>query len=167
MRRHLLPPMVLMVPLLLMATACDAASAPADDDDDGGSSGDDGAPRGCELETRADAYALGMQKQGDGVSIAFLDAVPAPPSRGDNTWRVHVQSLAGAPLSDATLRVDPFMPDHQHGTSIATHVVALPTAGDYELSPVNLFMPGLWDVTIGVETADVADAVVFRFCVDP
>lgn len=154
--------------VLLLGCACDGAAPPATEGDDTGDDGSSGeAPRGCELETRADAYALGMQKHGESISVAFVDAMPAPPARGDNTWRVRVQDADGAALADATLSVDPFMPDHQHGTSIATHVVATQTPGEYELSPVNLFMPGLWDVTIGVAAEGRSDAVVFRFCVDP
>lgn len=158
-------PTVRVLAVSALVCACDPASM--SEPDDAGSSDDGTAARGCELETRADDYTLGMQKQGERVTVAFIDAMPAPPSRGDNTWRVHVQALDGVPLSGATLSVDPFMPDHQHGTSIATHVVAMPSAGDYELAPVNLFMPGLWDVTIGVEAPGQSDAVVFRFCVDP
>jgi hypothetical protein len=154
--------------VLLLGCACDGAASPATEDGEASEAASSGeAPRGCELEPRADAYALGMQKQGESFTVAFIDAMPAPPARGDNTWRVRVHDGDGVALGDATLSVDPFMPDHQHGTSIATHVVATDTPGEYELSPVNLFMPGLWDVTIGIEDEGRTDAVVFRFCVDP
>lgn len=122
----------------------------------------------CADETRDDDYALGLAKSGAHMTVTFVDAMPAPPARGDNTWVVAIHDATGAPLRGLALSVDPYMPDHQHGTSIATHVDEAETAGQYVLAPVNLFMPGLWEVTIaasGVPGGD--DAIVFRFCVDP
>ena len=37
--------------------------------------------------------------------------------------------------------------------------------GQYELAPVNLWMPGLWETTISASSATGTDSVVFRFCI--
>lgn len=148
------------VPLLL-ALGCD----PAVEDDPA----DDAEPvaRDCAVEARADDYALGMRRSGERLAVAILDATPAPPSRGDNTWRVRVEDDAGLP-QPATIEVSTFMPDHQHGSSIAAQVEPTEATGEFVISPVNLFMPGLWEVTLDLQQEDGAeDAVVFRFCVDP
>jgi len=40
--------------------------------------------------------------------------------------------------------------------------------GTYVLSPVNMFMPGLWEITLRIAADDHDDdEVVFSFCVDP
>lgn len=141
--------------------------------DDGGSNdeaADDGMTmQGCEAEERDDTYALGLEKSGSAVRVQFVDAVPAPPDRGDNTWTLRVLDVAtGAPMQDMAVAVDPFMPDHMHGTSIPVDVTPMDEPGVLQLDPVNLFMPGLWEVTIDFTLADgTEDAVVFRFCVDP
>ncbi len=131
------------------------------DDDDGGTT------YNCEAEQRDEQFLAGMIKQGPGgTQVALTSATPAPPGRDDNAWQVDV-SRAGAPLTGATVRVTPFMPDHRHGTSVA--VVVTPdaaTPGRYDLAPINLWMPGLWEITIDVTPAGgVRDSVLFRFCI--
>lgn len=127
------------------------------------------AASNCAEETRADTYMLGLERSGERVTVRFVDAMPAPPARYDNTWVVDVFDTAtGMPLPDVTLEVEPYMPDHQHGTSIACHVEPMTAPGQVKLEPVNLFMPGLWEVRLHFTLADDAtDEVVFRFCVDP
>lgn len=125
------------------------------------------APGGCEVEHRDDAYALGLTKHGAWSQVAFVDALPAPPSRGDNTWTMEVRDGTGAALTDLEIVVDPFMPDHAHGTTIRCDVSETDVPGRYLLEPVNLFMPGLWEVTLALRGAQGEDEVVFRFCIDP
>jgi hypothetical protein len=55
-----------------------------------------------------------------------------------------------------------------HGTSIACQVTEMDAPGQLQLDPVNLFMPGLWEVRLDFLLDEGAsDQVVFRFCVDP
>ena len=122
----------------------------------------------CTTEMRADRYALGLRKIGSEFTVQFVDALPAPPERGDNTWRVMVMDQGGAGMTDLAIAAAPFMPDHQHGTTVKTEVTEGEIPGEYVLEPVNLFMPGLWEVTLAMTAPDgTDDDVVFRFCVDP
>jgi YtkA-like len=130
----------------------------------------DGEPvvNDCSVETRDDEYVLGLEHQGSWAKVALIDAIPAPPSRGDNTWTVRVLDESSTALDDLEVTVDPFMPDHGHGSTIRCHVEPGEQPGTYVLSPVNLFMPGLWEVTIDIARDDgMPDAVMFSFCVDP
>jgi YtkA-like len=159
---------LLLAPLGCAASDKDDGGSMDDGADDGSSSDDGPALSGCAAETRDDTYTLGMMKQGDHVQVAFVDALPAPPSRGDNTWTVEITNDAGVALSDLGIDVEPYMPDHMHGTSIEAHATATDVAGQYVLEPVNLFMPGLWQVTLYLELPDgPSDSVEFDFCVDP
>lgn len=156
-----MPKPSLVLVLALLAPACDDGMDDAD-------APDDAAPRGCAAETRADTYTLGMAKQGEHARVSFVDASPAPPERGDNTWRVAVTDDTGTPLPDLAIEVEPYMPDHMHGTSIAAHVTPGDAPGEYVIAPVNMFMPGLWQVTLYLSLPDGGeDSVQFDFCVDP
>lgn len=132
---------------------------------------EDGGSVNCAEETTADEFVVGLQKAGDAGALDFqlMSATPAPPARGDNEWIVQVSALSGgtvgAPIEGATIYVTPFMPKHQHGTPIDVVVEPQPTAGQYKLSPVNLWMPGLWETTVEVTSAGGADQVIYRVCI--
>lgn len=130
--------------------------------------GDDSESYNCETETRDDEFVVGLTKMGNANQLSFklLSATPAPPARDDNTWLLQLDASTG-PMANATVTVTPFMPDHQHGTPIAVEVEAMPTAGQYTLSPINMWMPGLWEITISATAAEPAvdDSTVFRFCI--
>jgi hypothetical protein len=58
------------------------------------------------------------------------------------------------------------MPDHGHGSPVEEQVEAL-GGGEYRITPLNLFMAGVWEVTLEMTGADdVTDEVVFTVCVD-
>jgi len=140
-----------------------------------GACGDDGAlpdaGYNCEIEDRDDVYTAGMEKTGaDGMTFRLVSSDPAPPSRYDNTWVIEILDAGGAPLDDAEVEVVPFMPDHGHGTGFVAVVTPDPDVdGRYTVVPVNLFMPGLWEVTIRATpaggTAADRDSAVFTFCI--
>ncbi len=136
-----------------------------------GSGGDDDSSYNCATETRADTFVVGLEKIGDGAVLDFklMSANPAPPARGDNTWILQINAMTGgavgAPSTGASMTVTPFMPDHQHGTPSEVSVMAMPDAGQYQLSPVNMWMPGLWETTITATSATGTDTVVYRFCI--
>jgi hypothetical protein len=133
-------------------------------------SGDDSAPYNCAAETRADTFTVGLPKTGQGGMLEFklMTADPAPPARGDNTWNIQINAMTsgvvGNGVAGGSLSVTPFMPDHAHGSPIQV-VVTDKGGGAYELSPVNLWMPGLWQTTIEATSASGTDVAVFAFCI--
>ncbi len=132
----------------------------------GGSSSDDTEePVNCATET-ADQYTVGLEKMGAVLDVKMMSALPAPPARGDNEWIIHIETLSGAaPVTGATIDVTPFMPKHQHGTPVDVQIQAMPSAGEYKLSPVNLWMPGVWETTIEMSSSSGTDSVVYKFCI--
>jgi len=153
---------------LLLAASLLVAVVPACG---GGGSEEPDAGYNCEVETRDEEFVAGMTKTGGlGLEFVLVSSEPAPPARNDNTWVLELHDATGAPLDGATVDVRPFMPDHNHGTSIETQVTPVDgTPGRYTLDPVNMFMPGVWEVTIratpaGGTQAD-RDEVVFTFCI--
>lgn len=141
---------------LLLASAC----------------GDDGTDPdttfNCELDQRDEPFTANMARTGPGgVTFTIVSADPVSLVRGINTWMVDVKK-DGVPLegADATLKMTPFMPDHQHGAG--TRPVFTPvegTPGRYQVAPINLWMPGIWEITIeATPTGSTRDSVLFKFC---
>jgi hypothetical protein len=128
---------------------------------------DDGTTYDCAKETRDDEFVIGLTKPGENSRLEFklLSSDPAPPARGDNTMVLQLSTMAApvTPVSGASMSVTPFMPDHEHGAGKTVQITPLADPGQYQLEPVNLRMPGLWEVTIEVDGAD-SDRAVFRFC---
>ena len=120
----------------------------------------------CEKDPRADTYFANLERAGTGKIFKFVlvQGDPAPPSRGTNTWTLKVLDASGKPVTDATIDVKPFMPDHGHGTSIKASATKL-ADGNYTIAPLYFFMPGLWQVTFDVKSGTTSDTVVYTFCV--
>ena len=139
--------------------ACTSNSSSDDDED---------APVDCTMQT-ADTFVVGLDHKGAAGMLDFqmMSADPAPPARGNNTWVIQIMSMdAGVdatPLDGAAITVTPYMPAHQHGTPVVAEVTPTGTPGQYTLSPVNLWMPGVWQTTIAV-TTPTPDSAVFSFC---
>jgi hypothetical protein len=127
---------------------------------------DDDEPVNCAEEMRDEEFVAGMQKLGEDGKITFtlVQATPAPPARGDNTWTVQLTTAgAAAPVTGATMIVTPHMPDHTHAP-VSDQGQAMPEAGKYS-APVNMWMPGLWRTTIQATSGTDSDKAVFVFCV--
>lgn len=123
----------------------------------------------CAKDPRTVPYAVGVEaKATDGaLTVQFMDAIPAPPTKGNNTWTVKLLDGAGKPVNNATIVTKPYMPDHAHGSSIKPQATEKGDDGTYEITPVNLFMPGVWQITFSVTAAGgLSDSAVVTFCVD-
>ncbi len=116
------------------------------------------------IDERADVFAIGLEKIGDnGLTLTLASMDPAPPQKGDNIWTISLKDAAGNPVSNATLDVNPRMPDHGHGTPVIPEIEAGTEDGQYIINKLNLWMPGLWEVTIGVESENSpSDTFVLR-----
>ena len=148
--------------LTLAATGCGG-----DDDGAADNAADADAGIGCLEDPRAETFTADMEHQGrDGLLTFVIEAGdPAPPAKGNNTWTVKVVDGAGAPVGGATVTASPFMPDHGHPTSVVPQVTEGEGEGEYNISPLYLFMPGLWEITIQAVSGDTTDSAKFSFCV--
>jgi hypothetical protein len=129
----------------------------------------------CAAETRATPYQPGMQVTSTNgtfivklLSNTFTDSTGKPKdqafTKGIDVWRVEVDwTSTMAPMDGLAIRVDPEMPDHNHGTT-PVGVAAVGSGGMYVLTPVNLYMAGYWVVTLSIDaaqlpaTSDASDA---------
>ncbi|HVK78893.1 MAG TPA: FixH family protein [Kofleriaceae bacterium] len=148
--------------LLVLSSLIVAPACGGDDDQ----SGDD-LTYDCEDDQRDEAFIAGMKKVGvGGTEITLVSSTPAPPQRGNNAWVIEV-TRAGAPVEGAAMTVESFMPDHRHYAGIDPVITPGATPGQYQVDPVKLWMPGLWEITVETTApgADAADEVVFKFCI--
>ena len=159
-------------PLRILTVASLAAfvalgcSSDSGDGNGGGSGGSGGTvePQGCSALGEDYPITVGITKSSsEGLTVELSESSPAPPELFDNKWTVTLSDGAG-PMAGATVTVDTWMPDHGHPSPKTVSVTEIGD-GKYELFPVNLFMPGLWEVTVNVEDgAGSSDSVTFQFC---
>jgi hypothetical protein len=154
------------LPLLLFALAgCDEGDDAAQPEADAAAGNP--FPNGDPAD--ADTYVAGLERQGEdgALTVRLMDALPAPPERGDNEWVLAVYA-ADVPMDGCEIEVDPRMRAHNnHGTPIVAKVSPVPdAAGHYRASPVNMFMPGLWWVTLRLTCGDTVDVVTYRFWIE-
>nr|HEX4315015.1 FixH family protein [Kofleriaceae bacterium] len=133
--------------------------------------GPDAAPPvtyNCAADTRGETYVSGLEAMGKSsvFDVKLMAMDPEPPSRGNNTWNVEIDdATTGQPLPGlgSGMTVTPFMPDHQHGSPIKVDI-ADDGSGQYTLTPLNLWMPGVWTVTIAASDGSAFDKAVYTFC---
>ena len=161
---YTVPVMKLLLPLVLIGlVACGG-----DDDDDDGADGAD-AGINCDFVMEGqDTYAPGLEKIGaGGYTVRLMSATPAPPAKGDNDWTIEVLDDTSTATDGLDIDVKPFMPLHGHGTPIPAEVTAGGAPGTYNLNPVNMFMPGIWEITLDIgDGTTVEDSVMYKFCID-
>jgi len=122
----------------------------------------------CATDKRAQVYTVGLSSSSEdgAITITFVDADPAPPAKGNNTWTVTITDAAGKPVNGAAIETTAYMPDHGHTSPIKPTATSLDANGTYEVTPVNVFMPGIWEVTLAVTPAGgEASSVKFTFCI--
>ena len=146
---------------IVAATACGSGTTPPDADE----------ALACMTSGRGDSYVAGLERTGRSGLLDFklLAATPAPPGRFLNAWTLQINTMSsgvvGAPATGATMTVTPYMPDHQHGAGAYIVQIKETADGKYELSEINLSMPGYWEVTIDAQAGAVHDTVVYKFCI--
>ena len=136
----------------------------------GSSQPSDDMPVDCSTVTNVDTFVVPLEKMGTSGNYDFqlMSATPAPPASGDNTWILQLNAMSGgvvgAPVTGASMTVVPFMPAHQHDAGLAVQITPMSTPGQYQLTPVNLWMPGVWVTTITVN-GPPTDKAVYSFCI--
>ncbi len=159
--------------VILMAGAALACFACSSSSSSSGTStpGDDSGVIGCGGDQRAQNYSADMGQMGTSKVFKFelVSATPQPVTTGTEVWVVKILTASGAPVTDATFpstpstpNPRPWMPEHGHGTSLVT--VTNNHDGTYTFDPMYLFMEGLWETDIVVESGGSTDSTKFYFC---
>jgi hypothetical protein len=129
---------------------------------------DESDPAAPDPDCVGDTYAAGLAKSGAAhrATLTLLGADPAPPAKGNNAWQLELRDSFALAVDEAAITVRPYMPHHGHGTGITAAITPSP-GGRYDVAPLNLWMPGLWEITFDVTLpTDETDRVVFAFCIE-
>ncbi|MBU0729341.1 MAG: FixH family protein [Proteobacteria bacterium] len=81
---------------------------------------------------------------------------------GPNSLDIIIHGQGNKDLEEASIKVAPFMPEHNHGV-MEEPVVTEIGAGLYNVDNVNLTMEGLWEITITILAGNQLDKAVFSF----
>ncbi|HZU85639.1 MAG TPA: FixH family protein [Polyangiaceae bacterium] len=101
-------------------------------------------PVGCS-GARGSSDPITVTSASGALSVEVV-TTPEPPSRGTVTVEMTVKNTSdGAPRDGLTLDMVPWMPAHDHGTSLLP-VVMPEGGGKYLFTQVGLYMPGHWEL---------------------
>jgi hypothetical protein len=149
--------------LLLALAGCTSSSNPGTPD----SGADTGPLVTCENDPRVEPYTANITKTSanGGLKVTLVSGDPAPPVVGTNTWVVKAVDAQGANLTTPP-KVDPFMPDHNHGPSVKAQANPQPD-GTFQVTPIDFIMAGVWRITFTGPTTDAGppESVAYFFCV--
>jgi len=122
------------------------------------------APADCGGD--GDDFALGMSKTtaSGAITVAVVAAEPAPPLVGANSWTVQLSREGGEALPAARVSLTGWMPDHGHGLNAVPLIEEL-DGGRYQIQPIILYMPQLWELSVVVDRDEGRDVATFDVCV--
>lgn len=155
----------LPIATLVLATLAVAGACSSPDPAPGPSGGTGGmTSAGCEAEPVVAGVSL-TSTQGYKFELTSLE--PERPIQTStmpgNRWVVHITDAAGAPVTEASLKITTYMPLHDHP---GTEAIGLEQAdGDYSVDNLYFTMPGLWNVTfsLALPSGD-RQSVVLKVC---
>ena len=128
----------------------------------------DSAGSGVVGSSRGDQYVVGLEKVSEAGEfvVQLINSRPAPRYISLYSWTLRIRNTSAEAIIDASVRAEPMMLTHGHGTTpqftVGQESESAP--GEYLFSDLDLFMPGLWTIYITIETTDgLTDLVEFAF----
>lgn len=95
--------------------------------------------------------------------VRIVAAEPNPPAKQMNSWTIRIYDTATrTAITGASVVATPYMDCHGHPARFPAQVTANPD-GTYTVSQLDLFMAGIWRISISLP--DRQDRVNFHFCV--
>jgi hypothetical protein len=79
-----------------------------------------------------------------------------------HTWRLHVETADGTPITSAAITVDGDMPQHGHGMPTRPLVSANLGSGDYLVEGMKFQMGGWWLIDFDVSDGQESDRISFN-----
>lgn len=78
------------------------------------------------------------------------------------SWTLHLETVDGAPVDDASVNVDGGMPQHGHGLPTKPQVTRALGNGDHLVEGMKFNMGGWWVVKFRVSSTAGADSLLFN-----
>ena len=95
-------------------------------------------------------------------NVSYAASTGSVPVNQMHQWTLHVESVDGQPVEDATITVDGDMPQHGHGLPTRPQVTKYLGNGDYLVEGMKFQMGGWWLMDFTIATNGQTDAVHFN-----
>ena len=94
--------------------------------------------------------------------VSYTSSESVVPVNQMHQWTLHVETVDGELVEDATITVDGDMPEHGHGLPTRPQVTAYLGNGDYLVEGMKFQMGGWWVMDFTITTNGHTDAVHFN-----
>jgi hypothetical protein len=127
--------------------------------------GDDGSDVTCGGKATPFVLPVTARTPGDEYSVTLTASDPPKFGMRDNAWTLRVDDASGSAASGVSFNVVPWMTEHNHG-AVKAVIVTEVGGGTYEAKPININMPGIWDIRVEFPGDDggTPPRAVFSFC---
>lgn len=89
------------------------------------------------------------------------NVVPLPLNR-IHSWVLHIDTLHGKAIENASISVHGGMPAHRHGLSTQPEVTEIGD-GDYLVEGLKFSMTGVWQLWFDIQVKGITDRITFTF----
>ena len=94
--------------------------------------------------------------------VSYVSSQSIVPVNQMHQWTLHVETVDGELVEDATITVDGDMPEHGHGLPTRPQVTEYLGNGDYLVEGMKFQMGGWWVMDFTITTNSNTDAVHFN-----
>jgi hypothetical protein len=113
-------------------------------------------PRSAAIVGRVVTARLADIPSHNRLYVASLDLT------SDSVWFLRLRSASGAPIPNARLTIDGWMPEQERVAHSAPTATQYASDGDYRVTPLALDRPGWWNVSVQISAAGRADSLAFN-----
>ena len=107
-------------------------------------------------------YSTTQVSDNDLFRVSYVSSQEIVPINQMHQWTLHVETLDGQLVEDASINVDGDMPQHRHGLPTHPQVTKYLGNGDYLIEGMKFQMGGWWVMDFTINAADRTDAVHFN-----
>jgi hypothetical protein len=94
--------------------------------------------------------------------VSYISSEDVVPINQMHQWTLHVETVDGKPVDNATITVDGDMPQHGHGLPTSPRVTKNLGNGDYLIDGMKFQMGGWWLMDFTITANTQTDAVHFN-----
>lgn len=114
-----------------------------------------------EVSSNNDYADTGLSDKGL-YRVSYLASTNVIPVNQMHQWTLHVETVDGQPVEDATITVDGDMPAHGHGLPTSPQVTKYLGSGDYLVEGMKFQMSGRWVMDFTIAANGQSDVVHFE-----
>jgi hypothetical protein len=107
-------------------------------------------------------YATVRMSEQAAYRVSYQSEPARVPVNQMHSWTLHVETAAGQPVTDATVKVDGDMPQHGHGLPTRPRVTRNLGNGDYLVEGMKFQMGGWWVMEFTVASGGRSDIAKFN-----